>query len=253
MVLAPFERYAARRALLVVMPSPHRAVWYQRRARLQCCPMVAMNAPLRTRERSAQRMDELRSRYGWDASRKVVLYQGAVNDGHALHALVASVPQWPSECVLLLCGYIWEDTARRLRDSIEQLGIRGRVGIESFPFYGQMNTLTPGAFLGAALFDHLTVNNQFMAGASNKMTEYIAAGVPLLVNDTAPNHEVFADGCAYYARQDDPFSIAQAVRQACEDPQGYARRAQECLRLHQTTFNYEAQFTPVISFLRQKL
>ncbi len=250
-VQCAFERFAARRADLVVFPSPHRALWYARLAQLRTLPLVAMNAPLLQRELSQAEMEHVRKRYGWWGNTKVVLYQGAVTEGHDLLTAVSSVPLWPDDCVLLICGYLWEAYAEQLRRRIRELKLEGRAVIEPYRQYRPLFSLTPGAFLGLAMFEHNNINNLTMAGASNKMLEYITCGVPFVCNDETPFREVFNESSTYFAAVGSPESLADAVRRAVSHPEEYALKKMACRRLHADKYHYDAQFAPVAERLRE--
>ena len=113
--------------------------------------------------------------------------------------------------------------------------------------YDKVLRLTPGADVGHALYEPIHINNRFITTASNKIMEYMAAGLPILVSDRSALR-AFVDRyeCGLTAKESSPESIARAVNALQGDP-GLARRLGSAgQRAFQEEFNYERQFAPVL-------
>jgi hypothetical protein len=92
------------------------------------------------------------------------------------------------------------------------------------------------------------VNMRTMAGASNKLFEYLQAGLAPLVSDLPDWQATFVDaGCAIACDPSSVDSIVATLEMAVEkreELRAIAARGQA--RLHQD-WNYETQFAPVLA------
>ncbi len=109
----------------------------------------------------------------------------------------------------------------------------------------QMNSMHVGWMAYCCSTDN--INLAHLAGASNKAFDYLAAGMPLLVRNTADWREIFAVlGFARECDPNDPDSIAAALRWFYENPletSAMGRAGQQRIRKE---WNYERQFAPVL-------
>ena len=95
------------------------------------------------------------------------------------------------------------------------------------------------------------VNEQAMAGASNKPFDYLACGLALLVSDLPEWRELFVKpgyGLACHPR--DPESIARQLRWFVEHPIETRSMGAEGRRRILLEWNYEKQFLPVHQHLQ---
>jgi glycosyltransferase involved in cell wall biosynthesis len=93
-------------------------------------------------------------------------------------------------------------------------------------------------------------NLQTLAGASNKAFEYLAAGLPILVNAQPDWRELFVDsGYAVVCEPGNAASIAAAVRSLAGNPERARAMGAAGRQRILEDWNYETQFEPVIKVL----
>jgi glycosyltransferase involved in cell wall biosynthesis len=111
--------------------------------------------------------------------------------------------------------------------------------------------LTPGADAGHALYEPVHINNVYITTASNKLLEYLAAGLPVLVSDR-PGLRAFVEKyeCGLTADESSPESIAAAVNALLGDPDLARRLGAAGARAFAEELNYEHQFAPVLEAVR---
>ncbi|MGZ5287435.1 MAG: glycosyltransferase, partial [Flavisolibacter sp.] len=103
---------------------------------------------------------------------KLLLYQGAVNEGRGFEYLVPALRDIPYP--LLVCGD--GNFMTQLKKLIDENGVNDRVQLKGMLLPEQLRTVASGATLGIGLADKEGIN-QFMA-LPNKFLEYMHAGLP---------------------------------------------------------------------------
>jgi glycosyltransferase involved in cell wall biosynthesis len=246
LILKTREHRAARRADLVVLPQPERARLFAAEARLQREPVVALNCPpLEWPAREAPPPPAL-----VDFARrwpKLVVYQGGLTRARGLAALLDSLPHWPAGSALVLVG-----DPRRYRDAAElmQRSPERVLWLGPVP-YGALPSVTRAARLGILLTPGVAedINLRYLAGASNKVFEYLACGLPMLVPDTRGFHELIeAPGHGRICRDLSPRALAAQIAELLDD-RVYAETSTRNRQAFRETYHYERQLVPVLETL----
>lgn len=235
----------------VVFCDINRARYYQKLAKLPHLPDIAMNTPLCIGQLPTNSLREILEQKGFDSNTKVVLYQGAINEWHSILEILKSMSSWPKDTVLVLTGYLYEDFMEEFWREAKALNLTHRIIHLPFVSYVQIFSYTVGAYIGLALYKPKDINNIFMAGASNKIFEYLSVGVPVITNDSPYFREVLDPSYAYFVNPDSIEDIAKAINLAFYDQEGYRRKSQAARQVHFTKFNYERQFKPIIEYIRE--
>ena len=248
-----FEQRYARQADLVIVPDAARAAVMTEALGLERPPLVVANAPLQTNQASGDTLRQALARLGHQFE-QVLFRQGRIGPGHALENTVRSMPHWADErWGFVVMGMVEDAYRQALRQLAQEMGVAGRFVILPPVAYDQVAAYTPAAAAGHALYDPIHVNNQYITTASNKIMEYLAAAVPLLVSDR-PDLRRFVDRyhCGLAADESDPASLAQAVNQLLGDPAGARQMGAAGQRAFQSEFCYAKQFQPVLDWLRSQ-
>jgi spore maturation protein CgeB len=94
------------------------------------------------------------------------------------------------------------------------------------------------------------VNEQTMAGASNKPFDYMACGLGLIVSDLPDWRALFVEsGFARACDPGDAASLGAAIRWYLEHPQERAAQGRQAQEQITREWNYETQFAPVMQRL----
>lgn len=245
------ELRLARYADKIIFPDINRARLFQEKAKLIEPPDIVMNAPLCINPMPDDRLKEILKSKRFSADTKAILYQGAVNKEHALLEVIQSIVYWPENTILVLIGTIYDDFLQEIYREAEKLNFKQRIINFSFMPYSELSSYTVGAHLGLALYNAKDINQIFVAGASNKIFEYISLGIPVITNDLPHFHEVLDASIAYFARPDSAQDIAQAVNSACRESKVYQKKSEACRLAHLSKFNYEVQFNPVLEYVKK--
>src|SRR5205085_1443708 len=133
--------------------------------------------------------------------------------GHAIESTLQSIAHWASRnWGFVVMGYGDQSYLDKLSGLAHSLGIKHQFVVLPPVGYDQVAQFTPGADVGHALYEPVHVNNLYIATASNKIMEYMADGLPLLVSDTPSLKSIVNKyQCGLTADEKSPESIAAAV------------------------------------------
>lgn len=251
-LVAAFERRWAHTADLVLVPDAERGEIIRKALQLPRAPLIVANAPLQVpppSQRLQQSLEALGHRW-----QRIVLRQGQVGPGHALEATIRSIPFWQSDTWgLAILGGGDPGFKRVLRQLAAGLRVQSRVAFLPAVPYDEVLQFTVGADLGHGLYEPAHVNNVYIATASNKLMEYMAAGIPLLTSDRIGLRDLVSRyACGVVADESDPQSIAQAVNQLLADPEQAQQMGANGRRAFSEVFCYEKQFAPVLAWLQAR-
>jgi glycosyltransferase involved in cell wall biosynthesis len=246
-----FEQLFARTTDRVIVPDSERGNAIARALALKRSPLIVANAPLRQGWASGEDLRHALAAQGRRYER-IVLRQGRIGPGHAVESTIRSIPLWASrEWGLVLVGIGEQEYLNMLVRLAHELDVADQLTILPPVSYDEVLQLTPGADLGHALYEPIHINNRYITTASNKIMEYMAAGLPLLVSER-PDLRAFVEtyGCGLTADESSPESIAAAVNGLLGDPDLARRLGEAGARASRKEFNYESQFAPVLEAFR---
>jgi glycosyltransferase involved in cell wall biosynthesis len=93
-----------------------------------------------------------------------------------------------------------------------------------------------------------------MVGASNKPFDYLACGLPILMNDSKDWVEFFEkEGLGKSCNPESAESIAAAIRELLSDTDQFYKMRKLGLNKISTEWNYEAQFAPIQKLLENEI
>ncbi len=251
-IIKTFERRFARTADLVIAPDEYLASYMAQELRLSRFPLVAANAPLTTVERSGSKLTAALDALGKHFTR-ILFRQGRVGPNHGIEVTLRSLPLWArQDWGFVVMGPGSADFVDTLWSLAEQLGVADRFAILPPVDYPAVASFTIAADLGHALYEPAIFEHQFSTTGSNKIMEYMAAGLPLLLSDTPGNRKLL-DECrnGLIADVAAPESIAEAVNTILGDDQLARQMGANSRNAFETTYNYAQQYAPVIAQLRQ--
>ncbi len=242
-----FEKRFARTADLVIVPDRDRGAVIQRELNLRRAPLVVANAPLRRPGQSGGALHAALARQNrW--YERVVLRQGRIGPGHAIEATVRSMPLWARrDWGLVLLGFADAGYVRTIMELAEAVGVANQLAVLPPVRYDDVALYTAGADVGHALYDPVHINHTHYATASNKIMEYMAASVPLLVSGTPELRALVADyGCGMVADEACPHSIAAAVNALLADRAVAAEMGRAGAKAFEEVFCFERQSGPAL-------
>ncbi|WP_246369386.1 glycosyltransferase family 4 protein [Listeria rustica] len=168
---------------------------------------------------------DLHSQLGLAENEPILLYQGGLQKDRGLDKLLEAVPFIERGTVVFIGDgkmkpYLEEETKRRnLGDKVKFLE---KVPVEELPRY------TRDAYLGFQLLNDTCFNHY--SAASNKLFEYLMAGVPLVACDFPEIRQVVRENkVGIVVKSDEPTSIAKGINQLVADPEMREKMHQNAL------------------------
>lgn len=115
-----------------------------------------------------------------------LIYMGALGRGHGYEEIIRSLaePVAGRELQLVLKGWIDAGYRRELESLAAQEGVSGRLQFAGYGPYPQVGELAASCTIGLALFTGKDIMNRTLGTASNKIYEYCAVGLPVVLFDT---------------------------------------------------------------------
>jgi glycosyltransferase involved in cell wall biosynthesis len=246
-----FERLFAKTADIVIVPDYDRATVVAQQLNLPKFPIIAANAPIHTPPKSNTLRETLHSRgYHFE---KIVLRQGRISQGHALEVTLQSMPNWASkEWGFVLLGFGDDAYIESLYQLATKLGVREQFVILPAVNYDSVLQYTVGANMGHALYEPLHINNRYITTASNKIMEYMAAGLPILLSATTSSDNLLArHPVGITADVTSPETIADAINTVLSNPSLANSMSIASRHAFESEFQYEKQYAPVLEAIAQ--
>lgn len=154
-----------------------------------------------------------------------ILYQGAVNVGRGLEALVASMQH--VNMPLYICGK--GDVFVELQELVKRLGLEEKVHFKGYVPPDQLREYTLNARIGITLFSSHGLHHQY--SLANRFFDYMHAGVPQIATNFA-EYANFNERYQIAELIDDltPEAVAAGINRLLNEPEHYKHLRSECLR-----------------------
>jgi glycosyltransferase involved in cell wall biosynthesis len=132
---------------------------------------VVRNAPLTGRLSDTELNDA-------GAAEFTILYQGAVNVGRGLEAMVEAM-QWLPGCRLVIVGD--GDITGEIKALVQSMNLQSRVSFEGKKPFSELPQYMKSASLGLVLLENMGLNYYY--SLPNRLFDFIQAGLPILASD----------------------------------------------------------------------
>jgi glycosyltransferase involved in cell wall biosynthesis len=250
-IVRAFEQRLARTSDLIIVPDQERGAAMISELNLKNQPLTVANAPLRKHITSITTLNRALSERGYHLKR-ILFRQGRIGVGHAIEATLRSMPYWNSkDWGFVLMGPSEPEYLEKLNAQALSLGIDRQFVILPPVSYDKVVQYTVAADVGHALYEPVHINNIHITTASNKIMEYLASGLPLLVSDTPAMRRFIARyQCGLLAEENVPESIAAAINKLLSDPSHSERMGRAARIAFESVFSYEHQFKPVLEYFQ---
>lgn len=215
------ERSAVRRAALVIAANEERARAMGRHYRLSQTPVVMQNFPPEPAETPG--METVLKRYPRLVrsypEERLLLYQGHVDLERGLDRFVRALDHLPLHYRLLIAG--GGPHLEALRDLGGSLVKCGRLALLGRIEHRDLSQITAAADIGLVAYPFQGRNNIYCA--SNKIFEYLQAGLPVVSTDQPPLRRLVEK---YHlgrliGEEDSPARVAEAIQEVAENRRCY--------------------------------
>jgi glycosyltransferase involved in cell wall biosynthesis len=231
-------------ASTIVFPDLDRAEFFQTLVTIDTLPTIVPNFPLKSYFTFDVNWEALITQRWQDI---VLFYRGTISDASAMKEMVASAAMIARESKIQFIGFLSEANAAELTDYVEQNSQADRFNYLGIVPYEQLQPYTLNATVGFALYKNTSFDRVACATACNKIYEYAACGLPIIVSDF-PSYRNYLSGesWVHFADPEDPKSISLAIEDILRDFENYRKMCLAARQSFEEKFNYETVFTPIL-------
>jgi glycosyltransferase involved in cell wall biosynthesis len=173
-------------------------------------PAILRNLPAYIEPQASRLMHE---RLGIPADAKIVLYQGGLQPERGLEQLMEAAPEIVGGVIVFLGS---GRSKPKLMARAAELGLEGKVYFHEAVPVEELPSWTACAYVGLQILQNTCFNHY--SSLSNKLLEYLMAGVPAIVSDLPEMRKVIeASGAGLIVDAADPHEIARAVNMLLAD------------------------------------
>ena len=186
-----------------------------------------------------------------------LLYHGSIVPARLPLAVVSALAQLPDRVKLRLVGYETVGSpgyVGQIQERARQLGVGHRLEIVAAVPHFELMEWCRRSDAGLALMPlrPTDVNQHSMIGASNKVFDYLASGLPLVVSDLPDWRAAYVEpGYGLACDPDDAESIARIIRRFMDDPALAHAMGEKGRQRISSEWNYESRFATVYERLHQ--
>lgn len=177
-----------------------------------------------------------------------ILFQGSIGPGHGFEEILRTIAihkeikAWK----LVMVGKGEDDYLNQLNSLINDLGIADSFEWNGFVPYMDLPYITVSCQIGIGIYTGMDVMNQTVGTASNKIYEYAAMGLPVLVHDSPYWRNLLGkfDWCFFTDLSQE--SLTQTIHQITLDYSRYSQSAQSSFQNHLNFEKYFEQILPIL-------
>jgi len=167
---------------------------------------------------------------------KIILYQGALNEGRGLETAIEAM-QGIEGAVLWLAGE--GDLSAELREKVKQLSLAQKVHFLGFVLPNALPGITAQAWIGLNLLENKGLSYYY--SLANKAFDYIQAGLPSIQMDFPEYRKLSEDWQIFELVADlEVETLRQAIRKLLDDA-AYYQQLQENCRKAAASLNWEQE------------
>jgi glycosyltransferase involved in cell wall biosynthesis len=246
------ERAWIGQANLVIFPDKDRADFFQEITGLKEPPTIVPNFPRKSFFVLPEDwVSAIQKR--WDSN--TLFYRGSISETSAMREIVFAaslLKQFNQNTQVKFVGFLNQTERRSLESWVKQAGMSDSFSYLGILPYKDLQPLTVLATVGFALYKNTSFDRVACASACNKIYEYAACGLPVIVSDFPTYREYLADeSWVRFADPEDPMAIASAVKDILSNCEHYREMCLAARQAFEQKFNYESVFSPLLSKIEE--
>jgi glycosyltransferase involved in cell wall biosynthesis len=181
-------------------------------------------------------------------SNRQVVYVGyaSADNGHLEGLRALAMTQCGTQ--MRVIGGYKADFGESFNALARELGVAERVSLDGWLQQDQVLARASAAGAGLSLHKPVAKGLEYLGSASNKLFEYAAMGLPVIVPDRASYRDFLGNAdWAIYTDIEKPESIAHAIDSIFADRERYAAMSRAARRAFEEHYNYERVFAPALA------
>jgi glycosyltransferase involved in cell wall biosynthesis len=246
------ERACINQANLVVFPDKDRATFFQKVTGLKKTPTIVPNFP---RKALFTLSDDWVSVLPKRWQSVTLFYRGSISETSAMREIVTAASLFKQDnqkVSIQFVGFLREAERQALHHWVDRVKMSDSFSYLGVLPYEDLQAPTVQATMGFALYKNTSFDRVACASACNKIYEYAACGLPVIVSDF-PTYREYLSGepWVHFADPEDPQSINAALQDILSDFDQYRAMCLAARRAFEQKFNYEVVFSPLLSTIKE--
>lgn len=176
-----------------------------------------------------------------------LVFQGSVGTGHGLEEIIALLPEYKGEVQLHIKGFFADGYQETITALARQHDVAGWVHVYGPTPYLEVPALASTCHAGIAIHRGSEIMHRSLGTSSNKIYEYAALGLPVLLYDNPHFREHLQQYSWAYFTDCSAASLKQSL---ADMRQHYAERSQAARTDFDGSLNFENGFKPVLQWLQ---
>jgi len=237
-----WERRFIRGASLVVTTNLNYARYLSDRYRISHTKVVANYPEYKEVGKSRKLYEVLRVSPG----KGLVVYHGMLNRGRSLELIVGSAQYFDDRNILVIIGN--GPLEGVLRTLVSERKLSQKVKFLGHVPYEELFSYTSAATLGLMLIEHINLSKKY--ATANKVTEYMACGVPVLASDSPENRRIIAEAeCGFVRDFHSERELGEFINQITREKAELATLGRNGREAVKGKFNWEHQEPLFLHFI----
>ncbi|WP_271253144.1 glycosyltransferase [Pseudanabaena sp. Chao 1811] len=246
--LQRIERKLIHHATIVVFPDKDRAIFFQTITNLKKTPLIVPNFPLKSVfQLQLDWYSVIPNR--WQSI--IIFYRGTISNSSSMLEIITSTTLINKDSHIKFVGFMNKEAAKEIDDLINTLQISKNFSYLGTIPYNDLQMHTLSSTIGFALYKNTSFDRVACVTACNKIYEYAACGLPVIVSDF-PNYREFLcnESWVRFANPEDPHAIADAIKDILCDFEDYQKTCSAARQAFEERFNYEIVFFPLLTEIK---
>jgi hypothetical protein len=178
-----------------------------------------------------------------------IVYPGTPSHKNGIIELISAIKERINnkEINLTLIGEISPQFINEIKEHIKTIGIENNVFFKERMPYSEMNDYLTQFHIGWALYKPVDLSVATAGSSSNKIYEFLANGLPIIVFDNKHHHEYFDDCKAVFYSDLSIESIKQQIKNIDNNYNELSKIANEEFY---KKYQFETKFDPVFKEIR---
>lgn len=180
-----------------------------------------------------------------------ILYQGSVAPEHGLEEIIPLLnrPIGGKELRLVIKGFIRDEYKRQLEEIINRYSVQDKVLFIGPTGYKEVIENAFGCHIGIGIHKKSDIMNKTLGTASNKIYEYAAAGMPVLLYDNFHFREHLEKFSWAFFTDCTETSLGKCLTEICLNYEQLSKQAQIDF---ENKLNFDSSFSAVLSYINKE-
>jgi glycosyltransferase involved in cell wall biosynthesis len=184
-----------------------------------------------------------------DEHKSLVLYHGMLNDGRSLELITASAEHFNDDNLLVIIGN--GPLEGKLKEIVRSRRLEAKVRFLNHVKYEELFSYASSATIGVLLIEPINLSKKY--ATANKVTEYMASGIPVLASDSAEHRRLVGEAqCGFVRSFDSERELGEFINEITSDREKLSRMGQTAQRAFKERFNW-AKEEPVFLHATREL